>query len=42
VQAFRVTDRLSDTDRARLMGGTLTRIYDWAPAQPSAERTGRR
>src|SRR5215467_11316806 len=34
VQAFRVTDRLSDSDRARLMGGTLTRIYNWAPAKP--------
>jgi predicted TIM-barrel fold metal-dependent hydrolase len=42
VQAFRVTDRLSDSDRARLMGGTLERIYNWAPAQPAAERTGRR
>jgi len=31
VEAFRVTDRLSDTDRATLMGGTLTRIYQWAP-----------
>lgn len=31
VDSFRVTDRLSDSDRARLMGGTLTRIYGWAP-----------
>ncbi len=31
VEAFRVTDRLSDSDRATLMGGTLTRIYKWAP-----------
>jgi L-fuconolactonase len=31
VQAFRVTDRLSDSERATLMGGALTRIYDWAP-----------
>ena len=31
VDAFRVTDRLSDGDRARLMGGSLTRIYRWAP-----------
>jgi predicted TIM-barrel fold metal-dependent hydrolase len=31
VEAFRVTDRLSDSERARLMGGTLTRIYRWAP-----------
>jgi L-fuconolactonase len=32
VEAFRVTDRLSDSDRATLMGGTLTRIYKWEPA----------
>jgi L-fuconolactonase len=29
VDAFRVTDRLSDTDRATLMGGALQRIYKW-------------
>jgi len=34
VAAFRVSDRLSDSDRATLMGGALTRIYQWAPAQP--------
>ncbi|HXJ80103.1 MAG TPA: amidohydrolase family protein [Candidatus Methylomirabilis sp.] len=33
VDAFRVTDRLSDSDRAALMGGTLQRIYNWAPAK---------
>ncbi len=32
VEAFRVTDRLSDSERAALMGGTLARIYDWSPA----------
>jgi predicted TIM-barrel fold metal-dependent hydrolase len=31
VEAFRVADRLSDSDRATLMGGALTRIYKWAP-----------
>jgi predicted TIM-barrel fold metal-dependent hydrolase len=31
VEAFRVTDRLSDSDRATLMGGSLTRVYNWAP-----------
>jgi L-fuconolactonase len=31
VDAFRVTDRLSDSDRAMLMGGALERIYKWAP-----------
>jgi predicted TIM-barrel fold metal-dependent hydrolase len=34
VEAFRVTDRLSDSERATLMGGALTRIYNWAPATP--------
>ena len=29
VEAFRVTDRLSDSDKAALMGGTLQEIYDW-------------
>jgi predicted TIM-barrel fold metal-dependent hydrolase len=31
VDAFRVTDRLSDSDRAQLMGGTLQSVYGWAP-----------
>jgi L-fuconolactonase len=29
VEAFRVTDRLSDSDKAALMGGTLQKVYDW-------------
>ena len=33
VEAFRVTDRLSDSDRAALMGGTLQRVYNWSPSQ---------
>jgi L-fuconolactonase len=33
VEAFRVTDRLSDSDRATLMGGTLQRVYDWSPSK---------
>jgi L-fuconolactonase len=33
VEPFRLTDRLSDSDRAALMGGTLARVYDWAPEQ---------
>jgi predicted TIM-barrel fold metal-dependent hydrolase len=33
VEAFRVTDRLSDGDRAKLMGGTLSRIYNWSPSK---------
>jgi L-fuconolactonase len=32
VEAFRVTDRLSDSDKALLMGESLTRIYHWAPS----------
>src|SRR5580692_8100728 len=32
VEAFRVTDRLSNSDRAALMGQTLQKVYDWAPA----------
>ena len=31
VDAFRVTESLSDSDRAILMGGTLSRIYKWSP-----------
>jgi predicted TIM-barrel fold metal-dependent hydrolase len=33
VEAFRVTDRLSDSDRAQLMGGSLTRVYGWSPSR---------
>ncbi|MDH3683481.1 MAG: amidohydrolase, partial [Acidimicrobiia bacterium] len=31
VEAFRVSDRLGDSERRALMGGTLTGIYGWAP-----------
>ncbi|MBV9374735.1 MAG: amidohydrolase family protein [Alphaproteobacteria bacterium] len=31
IDAFRLADRLSDGDRARLMGGTASRIYGWSP-----------
>ena len=31
VEAFRVTDRLSDSERSALMGGTLEKIYGWSP-----------
>ena len=47
VEAFRVTDRLSDSDRAALMGETLRSVYDWSPAKalirccPSAPAFGR-
>ncbi len=33
VDAFRITDRLSDSDRAMLMGGTLQRVYRWTPSR---------
>lgn len=33
VEAFRVSDRLSDGDRAALMGESLRRIYRWAPGE---------
>jgi L-fuconolactonase len=33
VDAFRLTDRLSDGERAALMGGTLTRVYRWSPSR---------
>lgn len=31
VEAFRVTDQLSDSERATLMGGALAKIYKWSP-----------
>ena len=31
VEAFRVTDQLSETERSALMGGTLMKIYNWTP-----------
>ena len=33
VEAFRVTDRLSPSERAALMGETLTKIYEWSPSR---------
>jgi L-fuconolactonase len=33
VDAFRDTDRLSASDKATLMGGTLARIYKWSPSR---------
>jgi L-fuconolactonase len=33
VEAFRVTDRLTDSERVLLMGGTLQRVYNWASSQ---------
>jgi predicted TIM-barrel fold metal-dependent hydrolase len=31
VEAFRATGRISPSDKAALMGGTLSRIYGWSP-----------
>ena len=31
VEAFRVTDQLSDSERSTLMGGSLQKIYNWSP-----------
>jgi L-fuconolactonase len=31
VDAFRGTGRISESDKAKLMGGTLARIYGWSP-----------
>ena len=31
VEPFRLTDRLSQSDKAVLMGGALTKIYNWSP-----------
>ena len=36
VEAFRVTDRLTDSDRETLMGGALSEIYDWSPTVAKA------
>ncbi len=33
VEPFRQTDRLTDSERADLMGGSLQRIYNWAPTK---------
>ena len=33
VEAFRVTDQLSDAERATLMGGSLNKIYKWSPSK---------
>jgi len=33
VEAFRLMDQLSESERSALMGGTLARIYDWTPSR---------
>ena len=32
VESFKMTDRLSASDKAMLMGGALEKIYNWAPS----------
>lgn len=34
VEPFRMTDRLSESDRAMLMGGACARAYGWTPSKP--------
>ena len=36
MQPFRVSEELSDAERAALMGGTLQAIYKWSPGAGSA------
>ena len=33
VEAFRTTDQLSASERSMLMGGSLTRVYNWRPGR---------
>jgi predicted TIM-barrel fold metal-dependent hydrolase len=35
VDAFRVTNRFTDSDREKLMGGSLMKIYNWKPTGKS-------
>ena len=34
-RGFRATNRISDSDKVKLMGGTLARIYGWSPRKAS-------
>jgi L-fuconolactonase len=34
VEAFRLTDQLSEDEKTTLMGGTLSEVYRWKPAKP--------
>ena len=36
VDAFRLTDRLSEDEKTALMGATLSKVYKWKPAKPQA------
>ena len=37
VNAFRVTEHLSDSDRVTLMGGSVAEIYRWSPGPVATE-----
>ena len=37
VNAFRVTEHLSDSDRVTLMGGSVAEIYRWSPGPSATE-----
>lgn len=41
VEAFRVTERISQSDKVKLMGGTLARIYGWSPGKIADAKAGR-
>ena len=32
VEAFLITDQLSDSERSAFIGGTLVKVYNWSPA----------
>ena len=36
VEAFRMTDRISETDKIKLMGGNVARVYGWSPQVAAA------
>ena len=40
VDAFRVTERLSDSEKSALMGGTLQRVYGWTLARDGRRCSG--
>ena len=42
VEAFRVTDQLTDSERATLMGGSLQNIYKWSPTNIPSPSMGER
>jgi predicted TIM-barrel fold metal-dependent hydrolase len=39
VDAFRVTDRLSESDKIKLMGGNVARVYGWSPRQAPSSKS---